>query len=95
MAFHMDTGKVLWSMQALPFDVWHNGCPQTIPGRAGGAGRGVAGGPGRGAGAPRRQAQPQRRVPRRRAGGAAASRIRRKTVPTTPVPTGISRHPRR
>jgi polyvinyl alcohol dehydrogenase (cytochrome) len=56
MAFHMDTGKVLWSMQALPFDVWHNGCPQTIPGRAGGAGRGggapaAAGAPGRGAGA--------------------------------------------
>ena len=39
MAVHMDTGKVLWSMQALPFDVWHNGCPQTIPGRVGGAGR--------------------------------------------------------
>ena len=44
MALHMDTGKVLWSMQALPLDVWHNGCPQTIPGgRAGGRGR--AGGP--------------------------------------------------
>jgi polyvinyl alcohol dehydrogenase (cytochrome) len=44
MAVHMDTGKVLWSMQALPLDVWHNGCPQTIPGgRAGGRGRGGAG----------------------------------------------------
>jgi polyvinyl alcohol dehydrogenase (cytochrome) len=53
MAIHMDTGKVLWTMQALPFDVWHNGCPQTIPGRASGPGRGGgAGGPGR-AGGPR------------------------------------------
>jgi polyvinyl alcohol dehydrogenase (cytochrome) len=43
MAVNMDTGKVLWSMQALPLDVWHNGCPQTIPGRAAGAAR--AGGP--------------------------------------------------
>jgi polyvinyl alcohol dehydrogenase (cytochrome) len=53
MAFHMDTGKVLWTMQALPFDVWHNGCPQTIPGRAagaGGRGRGAAAGAARGAG---------------------------------------------
>ena len=41
MAVSMDTGKVLWSMQALPLDVWHNGCPQTIPGRG-------AGPPGRG-----------------------------------------------
>ena len=41
MAVSMDSGKVLWSMQALPLDVWHNGCPQTIPGRA-------AGPPGRG-----------------------------------------------
>lgn len=39
MAVSMDTGKVLWSMQALPLDVWHNGCPQIIPGRAAGAGR--------------------------------------------------------
>jgi polyvinyl alcohol dehydrogenase (cytochrome) len=36
MAVSMDTGKVLWSMQALPSDVWHNGCPQTIPGRGAG-----------------------------------------------------------
>jgi polyvinyl alcohol dehydrogenase (cytochrome) len=44
MAIHMDTGKVLWAMQALPLDVWHNGCPQTIPGgRAGGRGRPAAG----------------------------------------------------
>ena len=41
MAIHMDTGKILWSMQALPLDVWHNGCPQTIPGVR--AGDGVAG----------------------------------------------------
>ena len=51
MAMNIDTGKVLWSMQALPFDTWHNGCIQNIPGgqfppRAGGAGRGGrAGGP--------------------------------------------------
>jgi polyvinyl alcohol dehydrogenase (cytochrome) len=32
MALSMDTGKVLWTMQALPLDVWHNGCPQIIPG---------------------------------------------------------------
>ena len=51
MAVHMDTGKVLWSMQALPFDVWHNGCPQNIPGRASGPGRaGGGGGAGRGNG---------------------------------------------
>lgn len=45
MAMHIDTGKVLWSMQALPFDTWHNGCVQNIPGgafpaRGGGGGRG-------------------------------------------------------
>ena len=53
MAVSMDTGKVLWSMQALPLDVWHNGCPQVIPGtrrragtrrrRSGGAGRAAGG----------------------------------------------------
>jgi polyvinyl alcohol dehydrogenase (cytochrome) len=58
MAMNIDTGKVLWSMQALPFDTWHNGCVQNIPGgatvarggaaRAGGAGRGG----GRGGGIP-------------------------------------------
>jgi polyvinyl alcohol dehydrogenase (cytochrome) len=54
MAVSMDTGKVLWSMQALPLDVWHNGCPQTIPGgRQGGAGRGGGGAvPGGGRGIP-------------------------------------------
>ena len=51
MAMNIDTGKVLWSMQALPFDTWHNGCIQNIPGgafpaRSGGGGRGGrAGGP--------------------------------------------------
>ena len=51
MAVSMDTGKVLWSMQALPLDVWHNGCPQTIPGRgAGPPGRGGAPPAGRGGG---------------------------------------------
>ena len=34
MAMNIDTGKVLWSMQALPFDTWHNGCAQNIPGGA-------------------------------------------------------------
>ena len=63
MAVSMDTGKVLWSMQALPLDVWHNGCPQTIPGRAAG---------GRAAEAParRRGRCRRRRRPRGRAGGA-------------------------
>jgi polyvinyl alcohol dehydrogenase (cytochrome) len=50
MAMNIDTGKVLWSMQALPFDTWHNGCVQNIPGgafpaRAGGGGRGRGAGP--------------------------------------------------
>ena len=57
MAFNMDTGKVLWTMQALALDVWHNGCVQNVPGRGGGLGRGGTpqgtppGGPG-GRGAP-------------------------------------------
>lgn len=42
MAFSMDTGKVLWTMQALALDVWHNGCIQNVPGRGGGRGRGNA-----------------------------------------------------
>ena len=46
MAMNIDTGKVLWSMQALPFDTWHNGCIQNVPGRASAAGR--AGDAGRG-----------------------------------------------
>ncbi|MEO8483271.1 MAG: PQQ-binding-like beta-propeller repeat protein [Acidobacteriota bacterium] len=64
MAVSIDNGKVLWSMQAQPFDTWHNGCVQNVPGRASGTGRGGAGaaggraaGAGRGAppaGAPRR-----------------------------------------
>ena len=33
MAMNIDTGKVLWSMQALAIDTWHNGCIQNIPGR--------------------------------------------------------------
>jgi polyvinyl alcohol dehydrogenase (cytochrome) len=43
MAFNMDTGKVLWTMQALALDVWHNGCVQNVPGRGGARGRGVGG----------------------------------------------------
>jgi len=42
MAFSMYTGKVLWTMQALAFDVWHNGCVQNVPGRGAGRGRGAA-----------------------------------------------------
>ena len=42
MALSMDTGKVLWTMQALAADVWHNGCVQNVPGRSGGNGRGNA-----------------------------------------------------
>jgi polyvinyl alcohol dehydrogenase (cytochrome) len=50
MAMNIDTGKVLWSMQALPLDTWHNGCVQNIPGgawpaRSGGGRGGRAGGP--------------------------------------------------
>jgi len=41
MAFNLDTGKVLWTMQALASDVWHNGCAQNVPGR-GARGRGGA-----------------------------------------------------
>ena len=89
MAVRMDTGKVLWSMQALPLDVWHNGCPQTIPG----------GRAGRASGARRRRPARCRaagcRTARRGGHAAAASRIRRKTVRTPPVPTGTSRRPRR
>ncbi len=33
MALNMDTGKVLWTMQAHPADVWHGSCLQTVPGR--------------------------------------------------------------
>jgi polyvinyl alcohol dehydrogenase (cytochrome) len=59
MAVSMDTGKVLWTMQAMPFDVWHNGCAQTIPGRvAGPGGRGGAGGRGAGPAGPPGAAPP-------------------------------------
>ncbi len=44
MALNMDTGEVLWTMQANPADVWHNGCPQTVPGRELSAGRRRSGG---------------------------------------------------
>jgi hypothetical protein len=76
MAMHMDTGKILWSMQALPFDTWHNGCQQNIPGRQGGAGRGVGPAPvgppvGRGA-APAAGAPAPPGAPGRGAGGGAA-----------------------
>ena len=80
MAMNIDTGKVLWSMQALPFDTWHNGVFRTFPGvrqapaarggaRAGGAGR--PGGPAE--------------VP--------AFRIRPRTVRRCSGPTGISAAP--
>jgi outer membrane protein assembly factor BamB len=61
MAFNMDTGKVLWTMQALALDVWHNSCVQNVPGRGGGGG-GAGGGRGRG-NAPAPQAPPAGAVP--------------------------------
>ena len=33
IAMDLDTGKVLWSFQAHPRDIWHGGCQQAIPGR--------------------------------------------------------------
>ena len=33
MAMNMDTGKILWWVQGTADDVWHLGCPQTVPGR--------------------------------------------------------------
>ena len=48
MALNIDTGKMLWSMQALPFDTWHNGCVQNIPGRFAGPARAGGGPPARG-----------------------------------------------
>ena len=51
VALSMDSGKVLWSMQALALDTWHNGCVQNVPGRAAGPGPGPGrGGAARGAG---------------------------------------------
>jgi polyvinyl alcohol dehydrogenase (cytochrome) len=40
MALSMDTGRILWWQQAMPNDVWHGGCVQSIPGRPRPAGRG-------------------------------------------------------
>ena len=44
MAMDLTTGKVLWSFQAHPRDIWHGGCQQAVPGRnpnaGGSAGRG-------------------------------------------------------
>ena len=82
MAFDMDNGKVLWSMQALPFDTWHNGCVQNIPG---GAFPGRAGGAGR-AGAPAVLA-----VPDVAAHAAVEFPIQQRTAPACSAPTGISR----
>jgi polyvinyl alcohol dehydrogenase (cytochrome) len=66
MAVGIDTGKVLWTMQALPFDTWHNGCIQNVPGRAAGPNRGAgpAGAAGRGT-AGERGASPPAGAPRR------------------------------
>ena len=33
IAMDLDTGRVLWSFQAHPRDIWHGGCQQAIPGR--------------------------------------------------------------
>ena len=76
MAMNMDTGKVLWSMQALALDTWHNGCVQNIPG---------------GLRPPRWRWRGAAGVGGRAGGGAADSAIRRKTVPRCSVPTGTSR----
>jgi polyvinyl alcohol dehydrogenase (cytochrome) len=43
MAMDMDTGKILWSRQAMANDVWHGGCAQTIPGRPAAANQGGRG----------------------------------------------------
>jgi hypothetical protein len=68
MALNMDTGKVLWTMQALALDVWHNGCVQNVPGRGAGRGRNGApqgapaagrGGGGRGNACPSENCPPQ------------------------------------
>ena len=48
MALNIDTGKMLWSMQALPLDTWHGGCVQNIPGRFAGPARAGGGPPARG-----------------------------------------------
>ena len=73
MAMNIDTGKILWSMQALPFDTWHNGCVQNIPGRRGGGGPGGAGrGGAPGAGGAGRGAAPGAGAPGR--GGPPAGR---------------------
>jgi len=45
MAMSLDTGKILWWQQAFPNDIWHGGCPQTVPGRAA-IGRPPGAGPG-------------------------------------------------
>src|SRR6185295_10577566 len=67
LALNMDTGKVLWTMQALALDVWHNGCVQNVPGRGGARGRGGApqGTPaaGRGGGGGRGNAYPPENCP--------------------------------
>jgi len=70
MALNMDTGKVLWTMQALALDVWHNGCVQNVPGRGGGRGRGgtpqgppAAAGRGGGGGGGRGNAYPPENCP--------------------------------
>jgi polyvinyl alcohol dehydrogenase (cytochrome) len=50
MAMNLDTGKILWWQQAFADDVWHGGCVQSVPGRAGPPRPPQgAGGPGRGA----------------------------------------------
>ena len=82
MAFDMDNGKVLWSMQALPFDTWHNGCVQNIPGA-------------RSRGVPEAQDVPVRppvqAAPDVAAHVAVEFRIQQRTAPACSAPTGISR----
>ena len=33
IAMDLDSGKMLWSFQAHPRDIWHGGCQQAVPGR--------------------------------------------------------------
>jgi polyvinyl alcohol dehydrogenase (cytochrome) len=48
MAMDLDTGKILWSRQAMKDDIWHGGCPQTVPNRPANPTANLAGRGGRG-----------------------------------------------
>jgi polyvinyl alcohol dehydrogenase (cytochrome) len=86
MAVSMDTGRVLWSMQALPLDVWHNGCPQIIPGGAGRRGASPAGGRGAAPGEPGRGAAGASGAAGRAGGRAVAIPYPPENCPAPPGP---------